>query len=149
MCSSDLIFRIDGSMSQAEATLAIDALYIQIMDLGTGEIPTQFRRQDLDSQIRNGIISTREFVATLATSAAYIDRFYTPYPNTKAIEFLFRHLLGRAPANQAEIADYNRVMSEQGFVAAVNMMVDSVEYSRYFGVDVVPYHRSPSLAAGK
>ena len=143
------MFRIDANISHSEATLAIDALYIQIMDLSNGEIPTQFRRQDLESQIRNGVISTREFVATLATSTAYIDRFYTPYPNTKAIEFLFRHLLGRAPLNQAEIADYNRVMAEQGFVAAVNMMVDSVEYTRYFGVDVVPYHRSPSLGASK
>ena len=61
---------------------------------------------------------------------------------------MFRHLLGRAPINQAEISHYNGVMAEQGFVAAVNMMVDSVEYSRYFGVDVVPYHRSPSLPAG-
>jgi phycobilisome core-membrane linker protein len=41
------------------------------------------------------------------------------------------------------------VMAEQGFGSAVKMMVESVEYSCYFGVDVVPYHRSPSLAAGK
>jgi phycobilisome core-membrane linker protein len=143
------MFRINANISPAEATLAIDALYIQIMDLSNGEIPIQFRRQDLESQVLNGVISTREFVAALATSAAYVDRFYTPYPNTKAIEFLFRHLLGRAPLNQAEIADYNRVMAEQGFVAAVKMIVDSVEYTRYFGVDVVPYHRSPSLGAGK
>jgi phycobilisome core-membrane linker protein len=143
------MFRINANISQSEATLAIDALYIQIMDISTGEIPTQFRRQELEDQVRNGVISTRKFVASLATSTAYIDRFYTPYPNTKAIEFLFRHLLGRAPLNQAEIADYNRVMAEQGFVAAVNMIVDSVEYARYFGVDVVPYHRSPSLGAGK
>ena len=38
-------------------------------------------------------------------------------------------------------------MAEQGFVAAVNAMVDSAEYTRYFGVDVVPYHRLPSLPA--
>jgi phycobilisome core-membrane linker protein len=56
--------------------------------------------------------------------------------------------LGRAPLNQAEISDYNRVIAERGFGAAVNLIVDSVEYSRYFGEDVVPYHRSPSLAAG-
>jgi phycobilisome core-membrane linker protein len=143
------IFRMNASMSQSEATLAIEALYIQVMDISTGEIPEQFRRPDLESQVRNGQISIREFVATLATSAAYINRFYTPYPNTKAIEFLFRHLLGRAPLNQAEIADYNRVMAEQGFVAAVNMAIDSAEYSRYFGEDVVPYHRSSSLPAGK
>jgi phycobilisome core-membrane linker protein len=142
------IFRMNASMSQTEATLAIEALYIQVMDISTGTIPEQFRRQDLESKVRNGELSIREFVATLATSEAYINRFYTPYPNTKAIEFLFRHLLGRAPMSQAEISHYNGVMAEQGFVAAVNMMVDSVEYSRYFGVDVVPYHRSPSLPAG-
>jgi phycobilisome core-membrane linker protein len=142
------IFRVNASMSQSEATQAIEALYIQVMDISTGEIPEQFRRPDLESQVRNGQISIREFVATLATSAAYINRFYTPYPNTKTIEFLFRHLLGRAPLNQAEIADYNRVMAEQGFVAAVNMAIDSAEYSCYFGEDVVPYHRSPSLPVG-
>jgi phycobilisome core-membrane linker protein len=132
------IFRLNANISQAEATQAIEALYVQVMDLSTGEIPEQFRRPDLESQVRNGAISIREFVATLATSEAYINRFYTPYPNTKAIEFLFRHLLGRAPLSQAEISDYNRVMAEQGFVAAVNLMINSVEYARYFGEDVVP-----------
>jgi phycobilisome core-membrane linker protein len=141
------IFRMNASMSQSEATLAIEALYIQVMDLGNGQIPEQFRRQDLESKVRSGEISTREFVTTLATSSAYIERFYTPYPNTKAIEFLCRHLLGRAPLNQAEISDYNRILAEQGFTATVKTIVNSVEYARYFGVDVVPYHRSPSLSA--
>jgi phycobilisome core-membrane linker protein len=141
------IFRLNPSINQAEATLAIDALYIQIMDLSNCEVPEQFRRQDLESQVRSGQISVREFVSILASSEAYINRFYTPYPNTKAIEFLFRHLLGRAPINQSEIADYGRVIAEQGFVAAVHSIVKSVEYSRYFGVDIVPYHRSPSLPA--
>jgi phycobilisome core-membrane linker protein len=141
------IFRMNASISQAEATLAIEALYIQVMDLSNGEIPDEFRRPDLESKVRNGAISMRDFVSALASSEAYISRFYTPYPNTKAIEFLFRHLLGRAPANQAEISDYNRIMAERGFVAAVTTMVDSAEYTRYFGIDVVPYHRAPSLPA--
>jgi phycobilisome core-membrane linker protein len=142
------IFRMNASTSQTEATLAIESLYVHVMDLSNGEIPEQFRRADLERQVRTGQISMRQFVATLASSDAYIDRFYTPYPNTKAIEFLFRHLLGRAPLDRAEISDYNRVIAERGFGAAVNLMVDSVEYSRYFGEDVVPYHRSPSLSAG-
>jgi phycobilisome core-membrane linker protein len=141
------IFRMNGSMSQSEATLAIDALYVQIMDVSPVEIPAEFRRIDLESKLRNGEISTRDFVCALASSETYVNRFYTPYPNTKAIEFLFRHLLGRAPVSQAEISHYNSVMAEQGFVAAVTAMVDSEEYTRYFGVEVVPYHRSPSLPA--
>ncbi|WP_310486805.1 phycobilisome rod-core linker polypeptide [Chamaesiphon sp. VAR_69_metabat_338] len=142
------IFRVNASTSQSEATIAIESLYIHVMDLSNGEIPEQFRRADLESQVRTGQISMRQFVATLTSSDAYIDRFYTPYPNTKAIEFLFRHLLGRAPLNQAEVSDYNRTIAERGFGAAVMSMVDGVEYSRYFGEDVVPYHRSPSLVAG-
>jgi phycobilisome core-membrane linker protein len=142
------IFRMDATTSQAEATLAIEALYIQVMDISNGQVPEQFRHLDLESKVRNGVISTREFVASVASSDAYLDRFYTPYPNTKAIEFLFRHLLGRAPLNQAEIADYNRIIAERGFGNAVKLMVDSVEYARYFGENVVPYHRSPSLPAG-
>jgi phycobilisome core-membrane linker protein len=141
------IFRMNGSMSQSEATLAIAALYIQVMDLSNGQIPDEFRRSDLESQLRNGEISIRDFVTALASSEAYITRFYTPYPNTKAIEFLFRHLLGRAPIDQAEISDYSQIMSERGFADAVTTMVSSVEYNRYFGVDVVPYHRTPSLPA--
>ena len=117
------------------------------MDLSHDQIPDEFRRPDLESKVRSGDISIRDFVSALASSAAYIDRFYTPYPNTKAIEFLFRHLLGRSPANQAEISDYNRIMAERGFVAAVATMIDSAEYTRYFGSDVVPYHRAPSLPA--
>jgi phycobilisome core-membrane linker protein len=142
------VFRIDRSMSQVEMTMAIEALYIQVMDLSHGEIPDEFRRADLECKVCNGEISTRDFVAALASSEAYIRRFYTPYPNTKAVEFLCRHLLGRAPIDRAEISHYNQIMAEQGFVATVNTMVESLEYTRFFGVNVVPYHRSPSLSAG-
>lgn len=64
------------------------------------------------------------------------------------IEFLFRHLLGRAPATQAEIRQYNKILADQGLKAAVETMVNSPEYSRYFGEDVVPYKRFPTLPAG-
>jgi phycobilisome core-membrane linker protein len=90
----------------------------------------------------------REFVKTLASSDIYRRRFYTPYPNTKVIEFLFRHLLGRAPATQAEIRQYNKILADQGLRAAVEAMVDGAEYARFFGEDVVPYNRYPSLPAG-
>jgi phycobilisome core-membrane linker protein len=135
------IFRLNAKMSQMELTIAIDSLYIQIMDVNNGDIPLEFRHIDLESQIRNGDISTRDFVRALASSEAYSNRFYTPYPNAKSIEFLFRHLLGRAPASPDEISAYDRIVKEQGFLAAVNVMVNSAEYTRYFGTDVVPYHR--------
>jgi phycobilisome core-membrane linker protein len=139
---------MNPSMTRGETELVIDAIYVQVMDVFSGQVPAEFRRSDLESKLRNGEISVREFVKTLAGSDIYRKRFYTPYPNTKVIEFLFRHLLGRAPATQAEIREYNKLLADSGLKAAVDAMVESAEYSRYFGEDVVPYKRFPSLPAG-
>jgi phycobilisome core-membrane linker protein len=118
------------------------------VDVLSGQVPVDFRRSDLESKLRHGEISVREFIRTLASSEIYCRRFYTPYPNSKVIEFLFRHLLGRAPATQSEIWQYNKLLSDGGLKAAVEAMLDSPEYSQYFGEDVVPYHRCPSLPVG-
>ncbi|WP_088893997.1 phycobilisome rod-core linker polypeptide [Leptolyngbya ohadii] len=142
------IFRLNPETSRSEKELVINAIYVQVMDVFSGQVPSEIRRSDLESKLKNGEISVREFIKSLASSEIYVRRFYTPYPNTKVIEFLFRHLLGRAPATQAEIREYNKILADQGLRAAVDTMVNSAEYSRYFGEDVVPYKRYPSLPAG-
>lgn len=142
------IYRMNPDMLGAEKELVINALYVQVMDVFSGQVPREIRRSDLESKLKNGEISVKEFVRSLASSDIYVRRFYAPYPNTKVIEFLFRHLLGRAPATQSEIQQYNKLLAEGGLKAAVEVMVNSAEYARYFGEDVVPYKRFPSLPAG-
>ncbi len=142
------IHRVTNGNNAAETQLAINAIYCQVMDIFSGQVPDGLRISDLDSKLRNGEINVREFVRTLASSSTYRRRFYTPYPNTKVIEFLFRHILGRAPATQSEIRSYNKLLADSGLKAAVDAMVDSTEYAQYFGEDVAPYPRYPSLPAG-
>ncbi|MFH7030841.1 MAG: phycobilisome rod-core linker polypeptide [Heteroscytonema crispum UTEX LB 1556] len=142
------IYRMTVGSGQAEMQQVMNAIYCQVMDVFSGQVPDYFRRSDLESKLRNGEISVREFVRELASSEIYRKRFYTPYPNTKVIEFLFRHILGRAPATQGEIRAYNKLLADRGLKAAVEAMVESPEYARYFGEDVVPYPRYPSLPAG-
>jgi phycobilisome core-membrane linker protein len=142
------IYRATTGTNSPETNQVINAIYCQIMDVFSGQVPGYFRRSDLDSKLRNGEITVREFVLELASSEIYRKRFYTPYPNTKVIEFLFRHILGRAPATQGEIRQYNKLLADSGLRAAVETMVNSTEYARYFGEDVVPYNRYPSLPAG-
>ena len=142
------IHRMTVDANPGEKQLVIDAAYCQVLDVFSGQVPQDYRRSNLDSKLRNGEISVREFVRELASSEIYRKRFYTPYPNTKVIEFLFRHLLGRAPATQGEIRQYNKLLADSGLRAAVEAIVDSAEYARYFGEDVVPYRRYPSLPAG-
>jgi phycobilisome core-membrane linker protein len=142
------IFRLTPGATAGETASVINAIYCQVMDVFSGQVPGEFRRSDLDSKLRNGEISVREFVRSLASSEIYRKRFYSPYPNTKVIEFLFRHLLGRAPATQAEIRQYNQILADKGLKAAVEAVTESAEYARYFGEDVVPYNRFPALPAG-
>jgi len=142
------IYRLTESTNQAERQQAINAIYCQVLDVFSEEVPDNFRRTDLDSKLQNGEISIREFVRELASSEIYRQRFLSPYPHAKVIEFLFRHLLGRTPATQEEICQYNQLLSDRGLSSAVEAILESPEYSRYFGEDVVPYNRFPSLMAG-
>jgi phycobilisome core-membrane linker protein len=142
------IYRLNPGMTQAEIELVINAIYLQVMDVFGNQVPAEFRNPELERQLHSGDISVRQFVRALANSDIYCLRFYTPYPNAKVIEFLFRHLLGRTPATQAEIQEYNTLLADSGLKAVVNSLVESPEYARYFGEDVVPYKRVPSVSSG-
>jgi phycobilisome core-membrane linker protein len=135
------VYRLHSAMSEAEREMAIDALYSQVMDLFDAPIPAEFRLVELENQLRKGEISVRAMVKALASSGQYAQRFCTPYPQAKVVEFLFRHLLGRVPATQTEAAQYGDIIANRGLNAAIGLIVDSAEYTRYFGEDVVPYQR--------
>jgi phycobilisome core-membrane linker protein len=137
------IHRMHSGMTAPESEAAIAAIYTQVMDLFDAQVPAEFRLVELETQLRNGEISVRAFVKALAGSGQYAQRFCTPYPQAKVVEFLFRHLLGRVPATQAEATQYSEMVSNQGLNAAIALIVDSAEYTRYFGEDVVPYQRFP------
>jgi phycobilisome core-membrane linker protein len=49
--------------------------------------------------------------------------------------------LGRVPATHTEAAQYGDMIANRGLNAAIGLIVDSAEYTRYFGEDVVPYQR--------
>jgi phycobilisome core-membrane linker protein len=139
------IYRLNPGMAPVEIEGVITAIYMQVLDIFDNQIPGQFRQPELEGKLRNGEISVREFVAALARSKTYCDRFCTTYPTAKVTEFLFRHLLGRALANQAEGYQYNQLLVDQGLAATVAAIVNGSEYARYFGEDVVPYKRGSNL----
>jgi phycobilisome core-membrane linker protein len=142
------IHRFTAGVNQADFTTVVNTLYCQVLDIYGSEIPQQFRNAELETRLEVGAISVREFVRGLACSEAYKERFCKTFPQNKVVELLFRHLLGRTPATIAEINQYNQLLSEQGVVAVVNALVDSTEYTQYFGEDVVPYQRVPALNTG-
>jgi phycobilisome core-membrane linker protein len=139
------IHRIAPNSGVDQVEEGIQAIYQQIMDVYSAEIPQEFRLLDAEAQLRNGEISVREFVRQLASSDAYKARFVMPYPAPKAAELLCRHLLGRSsilPGATPEVNQCEQLILDQGLAAAVDALVDGAEYGRYFREDVVPYKRS-------
>ncbi len=139
------IYRLSVGANESEIQQVLNAAYCQVLDVFSGQVPDDYRCTELDKKLGNGEISVREFVRELASSEIYHQRFYTPYPQAKVIELLFRHLLGRTPATQGEIRQYSEMLSDRGLRDVVEAIVNSSEYTHYFGADVVPYQRVSSL----
>ncbi|WP_199249384.1 phycobilisome rod-core linker polypeptide [[Phormidium] sp. ETS-05] len=140
------LFKLTTRNPVAVQTL-IQAAYRQIFerDLDPYIIKNEFT--SLESKLRNGEITVKEFIEGLGCSKLYIKEFYTPYPNTKVIELGTKHFLGRAPQNQAEIRKYNQILAAQGIRGFISAMVNTMEYIQMFGEDTVPYRRFPTLPA--
>lgn len=91
-----------------------------------------------ESMYRAGQITIKEFVRGVALSETYRRRFFdccTPY---RAVELNMKHLLGRGPLSQAEVAEHIQRITNEGFEAEINSYIDSGEYNELFGIDCVP-----------
>lgn len=94
-----------------------------------------------EAMLRNGQISVRQFVQTLAKSEFYKERFFYSNSQIRFIELNYKHLLGRAPYDQSEIAYHVDVYAAQGYDAEIDSYIDSMEYTSAFGDSTVPYFR--------
>jgi phycobilisome core-membrane linker protein len=91
--------------------------------------------------VKNGDISMKEFVRRLGKSPLYRKQFFEPFINSRALELAFRHFLGRGPSSREEVQKYFSIVSSGGLAALIDALVDSQEYSDYFGEETVPYLR--------
>jgi phycocyanin-associated rod linker protein len=83
----------------------------------------------------------RDFVRAVAKSDLYKTKFLYPNFQTRVIELNFKHLLGRAPYEEAEVTEHLDRYQNKGFDADIDSYIDSVEYETNFGDATVPYYR--------
>lgn len=132
---------------QADLETVIRAVYKQV--LGNAHIMESERLVIPESQFRAGDISVRQFVRLVAKSDLYCTRFFDTCPRYRTIELNFKHLLGRAPADYAEMQQHSQILDQQGFAAEIDAYLDSEEYQQAFGEDIVPYYRGYKTQTGK
>ncbi|MEH2291037.1 phycobilisome rod-core linker polypeptide [Nostoc sp.] len=140
------IVELRPNISESELQTLIRAVYKQV--LGNAYLLSSERLATAESQLRDRIISVREFVNAVAKSELYQSLFFNSSSQYRFIELNFKHLLGRPPADQAEISEHVCIYNEQGYDAEIESYIDSNEYQQNFGENIVPYVRSTSSQIG-
>ena len=123
--------------SDGDKSTIIRAVYQQV--LGYQYVMSNERLSAAESLFRNGFLSVRELVRTVAKSGLYRSRFFENCNPYRFIELNHKHLLGRAPQNKAEMLHHFTILQEQGYDAEIDSYIDSAEYQERFGQEVVPY----------
>ena len=100
------------------------------------------RDKNLESQLRNGQISVRDFIRALCLSDTFTRSFYNLNSNYRVVRHLVEKLLGRQVYGKAEEIAWAAVIMTKGVAGAVDQILDSDEYLDNFGYDMVPYHRN-------
>jgi phycoerythrin-associated linker protein len=130
-----------------EKAAVIRAVYKQI--LGNPHIMESERLASAESQLCNGSMSVREFVRTVAKSDFYRARYFESCAPYRFVELNFKHLLGRAPADQAELSEHIRRCIEEGYEAEIDSYIDSLEYQEKFGDNIVPFYTGAKTQVGQ
>nr|YP_009628666.1 phycobilisome linker polypeptide [Acrochaetium secundatum]QBX88449.1 phycobilisome linker polypeptide [Acrochaetium secundatum] len=134
-------FAMKSNLSADEKNIVIKACYRQVFerDIQKGY---SLSFSNLESQVKNGQLSIKEFVRALGTSSIYRQQFFEPFVNSRVIELAFRHFLGRGPSSQVEFQKFFGVLSNRGLAGLVDEIINSSEYTDYFGEETVPYLRA-------
>ncbi|NEP53908.1 MAG: photosystem I reaction center subunit XII, partial [Moorea sp. SIO3C2] len=124
----------------------IRAVYKQV--LGNQHLLESDRLTSAEAMLRNGDISVRGFVRMVAKSDLYKSLFFDSASQYRFIELNYKHFLGRAPQEQAEIAEHVLIYNTAGYDAEIDSYIDSAEYQLSFGEFIVPYPRSNNTEVG-
>jgi phycobilisome rod-core linker protein len=95
----------------------------------------------LESQLRNGQITVREFIRGLATSDHFRRNNFDTNNNYRFVQMCVQRILGRDIYNDREKMAWSIVLATKGLNAFIDELVNSDEYLTTFGESIVPYQR--------
>ena len=140
ICPFSAVNHSYAATGESALTSAITAAYKQVF--GNIGITDSQRLASLEAFLRDGRITTRDFMAGLVKSELYKQKFFFPVSPMRGIELTIKHLLGRPPVSQQEVGEAIKTIADSGFDAFVDQLVRSEEYLETFGTDTVPYLRA-------
>lgn len=95
----------------------------------------------IESEYRDGRLTTKEFCRALGKSYQYKKRFFDGRPLYGAIELNFKHFLGRTPDGLEQYRAKSAVYDTKGYEKFIDAFFDDGEYDQYFDEWCVPFVR--------
>lgn len=131
------IYSAENLLSYTNMTDLIEAAYRQIFFHAFKSDREAF----LESQLRNGQITVRDFIRGLLLSQTFKNSFYEKNSNYRVVEQCVQRILGRDVYSEREKITWSIVIATKGIEGFVDQLLDSDEYMENFGYDTVPYQR--------
>jgi phycobilisome rod-core linker protein len=132
-------YRLVEATSEEDVSNLIWAAYRQIFSEHL--ILERYRQVALESQLRNRVITVQDFIRALGKSEVYRQLVFETNSNYRLVDITFKRFLGRATYNQEEQIAWSIVIANRGLPGFIDAIVDSPEYIKNFGDDIVPYQR--------
>ena len=143
---SDAAVELRPNASESDLQVVIRTAYRQV--LGNAHVMDSERLGSAESKLKNGEITVRGFVRAIALSDRYRALFFEGSNPYRFAELNYKHLLGRAPQDQAEVSTHVLTYNQAGYETDINSFIDSDEYMSSFGENVVPYFRGAQSQLG-
>ena len=141
---SPRIFSVDPDLSSTDFDDLIQAAYRQIFN--EQHLTVSSRLKALESQLRDGQITVRDFIRELLVSSHFRVRNYDTNNNYRFVQMCFQRVLGRDVENDREKMAWSIVLATEGLEGFATELVNSEEYVSTFGLQTVPYQRRRSIA---
>jgi len=134
-----MIYTTDNLLSDSEMEMLIMAAYRRVHN--EQQMLDSNRQRFLESQLRAGQISVRDFIRGLVLSDSFRRLTYDSNDNYRFVEICVQRLLGRNIYGEREKLAWSIVLATKGLQGFVDELLDSEEYTSNFGYDTVPYQR--------
>jgi phycobilisome rod-core linker protein len=138
------VFSTDNLLSPSQIDTLIGVAYRQIFFHAFAADREKF----LESQLRNGQITVRDFIRGLCLSNTFTNSFYNLNSNYRFVEHCVQKILGRDVYSDAEKIAWSIVIGTKGRAGFINDLLNSDEYLENFGDNIVPFQRRRVLPSG-
>jgi phycobilisome rod-core linker protein len=132
-------YTTDNLLASSEMDALIMAAYRQIFN--EQQMISSTRQPYLESQLRFGQITVKDFIRGLATSDSFRRLNYETNNNYRFVQMCIQRILGRDVYSEREKLAWSIILATKGLEGFIGDLLNSKEYVTNFGDNTVPYQR--------